>query len=342
MVFHYVKGVEHTEPPISGIDVGTLPLSFQKWFVEKGWSPRPSAGAYGAGTASENMLLIAPTGAGKTLGGFMASLTDLTERARYRLAPALSACTPSTSSPLKALAVDIERNLTARFRNGSADCHRNPHRRYALRAKRQRQKVRPPDILLTTPEQAPLLPPTRRFALFRDLKYVVLDAAAFARHLQTRPSAVAGARPRAPACARCPFHRPSATVAEPMDLRRYLALQGQGKPPAGLITVEGGAKPDISICTRKNASHGPGHSARYAGRLIRSVEVASDDAGVCHRRRRKGSFRSSGRLMTTICRSHCITARWMPGSAAGWKRPWRKTGYVPLLPPPPLDFGIDW
>ncbi|MBP8940494.1 MAG: ligase-associated DNA damage response DEXH box helicase, partial [Agrobacterium sp.] len=56
----------------------------------------------------------------------------------------------------------------------------------------------------------------------------------------------------------------SATVAEPMDLRRYLAPQGQGEPPAGLITVEGGAKPDIAILQTEERIPWSGHSASYA------------------------------------------------------------------------------
>ncbi len=81
--FHYFRGVKHIDPPILAKSAGTLPLPFQKWFAEKGWSPRAhqlelSARARGG----ENMLLIAPTGAGKTLGGFMASLTDLAERGK--------------------------------------------------------------------------------------------------------------------------------------------------------------------------------------------------------------------------------------------------------------------
>ena len=58
------------------------------------------------------MLLIAPTGAGKTLAGFLPSLVDLAERGRRRPGEAHRGVHTLYISQLKALAVDIERNLT--------------------------------------------------------------------------------------------------------------------------------------------------------------------------------------------------------------------------------------
>ncbi|TGU15429.1 DEAD/DEAH box helicase, partial [bacterium M00.F.Ca.ET.156.01.1.1] len=157
-VFHYVKGVEHTEPPISGIDVGTLPLSFQKWFVEKGWSPRAhQLELMARARGGENMLLIAPTGAGKTLGGFMASLTDLTERGKIPPGSGFVGVHTLYISPLKALAVDIERNLTKPVSEMGLPIVIETRTGHTPQARRQRHKVRPPDILLTTPEQISLL-----------------------------------------------------------------------------------------------------------------------------------------------------------------------------------------
>ena len=122
------------------------------------------------------MLLIAPTGAGKTLAGFLPALTDLCDRPKRRPGQARRGIHTLYISPLKALAVDIERNLakpvgemglpvTIETRTGDTPSH-----------KRQRQKLVPPDILLTTPEQLALLlasSDARRF--FEDLRYVVFD-----------------------------------------------------------------------------------------------------------------------------------------------------------------------
>ncbi len=80
-------------------------------FAEKGWSPRAHQLELSArARAGENMLLIAPTGAGKTLGGFMASLTDLAERGKVPPGSASSAL-HALHLAAQALAVDIERNL---------------------------------------------------------------------------------------------------------------------------------------------------------------------------------------------------------------------------------------
>ena len=58
-----------------------------------------------------SVLLIAPTGAGKTLAGFLPSLIDLAERPKRKPGEAYRGIHTLYISPLKALAVDIERNL---------------------------------------------------------------------------------------------------------------------------------------------------------------------------------------------------------------------------------------
>jgi ATP-dependent Lhr-like helicase len=107
--------------------------------------------------AGHSTLLIAPTGAGKTLAGFLPSLVELSDRGKRKPGAAGSGIHTLYISPLKALAVDIARNLEApvaemdlpvriETRTGDTPSH-----------KRQRQKLNPPDILLTTPEQIALL-----------------------------------------------------------------------------------------------------------------------------------------------------------------------------------------
>ena len=83
-----------------------LPEVFRDWFAEKGWSPHPhQLDMLRAATAGKHTLLIAPTGGGKTLSGFLPSLIGLAD-APYDGLHTLYI------SPLKALAVDIHRNLT--------------------------------------------------------------------------------------------------------------------------------------------------------------------------------------------------------------------------------------
>ena len=228
--FHYLRGVKHIDPPISAKSAGTLPLPFQKWFAEKGWSPRAhqlelSARARGR----ENMLLIAPTGAGKTLGGFMASLTDLAERGKVPPGSAFVGVHTLYISPLKALAVDIERNLMKPVSEMGLPITVETRTGDTPQGKRQRQKLKPPDILLTTPEQVSLLLANKEAErFFKDLKYVVLDelhSLVTSKRGHLLSLALARIRRHAPAMRTIGL---SATVADPMDLQRYLAPQVEG------------------------------------------------------------------------------------------------------------------
>src|SRR6185436_12156069 len=96
-----------------------LPEPFARWFAQRGWEPRAhQLELLAKARAGRSVLLIAPTGAGKTLAGFLPSLVELA-------APRESRALVSTGrdvrrdgglhtlyiSPLKALAVDIARNL---------------------------------------------------------------------------------------------------------------------------------------------------------------------------------------------------------------------------------------
>src|SRR6202012_4162860 len=85
---------------------GTLPELFANWFAAQGWTPRRHQLAMlAAARAGESVLLIAPTGGGKTLAGFLPTLVSLAQTPRAGLHTLYV-------SPLKALATDIARNLT--------------------------------------------------------------------------------------------------------------------------------------------------------------------------------------------------------------------------------------
>ncbi|TIW39502.1 MAG: DEAD/DEAH box helicase, partial [Mesorhizobium sp.] len=243
-----------------------LPEPFVRWFGQKGWSPRAhQLELLARAQAGQSVLLIAPTGAGKTLAGFMPSLIELANRPRRKPGEAHRGIHTLYISPLKALAVDIERNLgkpveeiglpvTIETRTGDTPSH-----------KRQRQKLAPPDILLTTPEQLALLIASndaRRF--FEDLRYIVLDELhSLVTSKRGHLLALGLARLRAfvPNLQTIGL---SATVAEPDELRRWLVAQNPPGEMAGLITVAGGAKPDISILDSQERVPWSGHSARYA------------------------------------------------------------------------------
>ncbi|MFN4207407.1 MAG: ligase-associated DNA damage response DEXH box helicase, partial [Agrobacterium albertimagni] len=248
-----------------------LPAPFVRWFGEKGWQPRDHqlellARARSGENGGESLLLIAPTGAGKTLAGFLPSLTELTERGRKKPGEAFTGIHTLYISPLKALAVDIERNLmkpvtemglaiTIENRTGDTPAH-----------KRQRQKTNPPDILLTTPEQvALLLSHSDAIRFFKDLRYVIFDelhSLVTSKRGHLLSLGLARLRKLAPDLKTIGL---SATVAQPMDLRRWLVAQRQDEEAAaGLITVEGGARPNITILQTEDRIPWSGHRAVYA------------------------------------------------------------------------------
>ena len=215
----------------------------------------------------ENMLLIAPTGAGKTLGGFLASLTDLTLQQKSRKLPgeAFRGVHTLYISPLKALAVDIERNLMKPVSEMGLPITVETRTGDTPQGKRQRQKLNPPDILLTTPEQVALLLANREAErFFKDLKFVVLDelhSLVTSKRGHLLSLGLARLRKHAPGMRTIGL---SATVAEPMELRQWLAPQHCDTGPAGVITVSGGAKPDIAILHAQERIPWSGHSAQYA------------------------------------------------------------------------------
>ncbi|MFZ5670807.1 MAG: ligase-associated DNA damage response DEXH box helicase [Pseudomonadota bacterium] len=151
-----------------------LPARFAAWFDSRGWAPRPHQLAMvEKARAGRDALLIAPTGGGKTLAGFLPSLIELAARP-----PANGPRGIHTLyiSPLKALAVDVERNLAAPIREMGLPIIAESRTGDTGVARKQRQRVKPPDMLLTTPEQlALLLAWDGARACFEDLSCVIVD-----------------------------------------------------------------------------------------------------------------------------------------------------------------------
>ena len=147
-----------------------LPAPFADWFAARGWRlRRHQADMLAAGQNGEHALLVAATGAGKTLSGFLPSLVDLAERPTDRLHTLYV-------SPLKALAADVERNLLGPIADMELDISVESRSGDTSSDKKARQRSRPPNILLTTPESLSLLlsyPDS--FTMFADLKTVVID-----------------------------------------------------------------------------------------------------------------------------------------------------------------------
>lgn len=129
-----------------------------------------------AGEAGSHALLVAPTGGGKTLAGFLPSLIDLAERGPKPATGPGSGVHTLYLSPLKALTTDVERNLMTPIREIGLNIHVETRTGDTKQSKRQRQRDFPPDILLTTPEQLALFCAWEGArSYFADLRCVVLD-----------------------------------------------------------------------------------------------------------------------------------------------------------------------
>ena len=141
--------------PAVAQDAPTLPAVFEQWFASRGWTPRDHQLALlKAASERRPALLIAPTGAGKTLAGFLPSLVSLAQRARAKKGAGLHTL---YISPLKALAVDVARNVMAPIAEMGLPIRTETRTGDTPLSRRQRQRTRPPHILMTTPEQIALL-----------------------------------------------------------------------------------------------------------------------------------------------------------------------------------------
>jgi len=250
------------------IETNLLPPKFEAWFASRGWRPRAHQLALlEHGLAGRSVLLIAPTGAGKTLAGFLPSLVDLAARPKWKPGTRRRGVHTLYVSPLKALAVDIERNLETPVQGIGLDVAIETRTGDTSASRRQRQKLIPPDILLTTPEQLALLLAGRDAeTFFEDVKTVILDEL-HALVTSKRGDLLALGLSRLRAIA--PDIRAvglSATVADPDELRAWLVPQAPREPLAlsEIVTVTGGARPDIRIFEADEAIPWAGHSARYA------------------------------------------------------------------------------
>jgi ATP-dependent Lhr-like helicase len=233
-----------------------LPAYVEAWFGARGWAAHPYQRALmDAFARRQSTLLIAPTGGGKTLSGFLPSLIDIHETAAHGLHTLYI-------SPLKALANDIERNLhrpiaemalavTVESRTGDTPA-----------AKRRRQRDRPPNILLTTPESLMLMlsfPHARK--LFGNLRAVIVDEVhSFAPTKRGDFTALALARLATFAPEQVRFGL-SATAAQPEKLAEWLCGV---TAPAQILDASHRVRPQVRIMPSAKRMPYGGYLPRYA------------------------------------------------------------------------------
>ncbi|MFZ4069273.1 MAG: ligase-associated DNA damage response DEXH box helicase [Caulobacterales bacterium] len=249
---------------------GALPARFNDWFLQRGWAPRAHQLALfqAIRDGAQSALLIAPTGGGKTLAGFLPSLVDLAQSQNPR-----GVLHTLYISPLKALSEDVARNLTTPVGEMALPIRIETRTGDTPAAKRQRQRAFPPDILLTTPEQVCLLmASTHARAFFADLRTIIIDeihAIAPTKRGDLLALALAHIAGFAPGVRRIGL---SATVAEPPQLARWLGADTR------IVTGAAGAAPIIGVLDSAARIPWAGHTGRHAMaevyQAIRGARVA--------------------------------------------------------------------
>ncbi len=306
----------------------TLPPAFQDWFARQGWTPHPHQLDLLAATG--DTLLIAPTGGGKTLAGFLPSLVEL--------ADGWQGLHTLYVSPLKALTADIGRNLARPVADLGLPIRVEDRTGDTTQPARQRQRTDPPQILLTTPESLALMlsyPEAPR--IFGGLRRVVLDElhalakskrgdqlmlglARLRRWRRGWPRPAFGARSRTPTRwprfmgRRCGHQRRS----RPRSRHRHAAHRRRralGRAATGIMRCP-------RCWPRSGAQTRPSFSSTPA-------------------RRRNCTSRSCGPPTTTTCPSACITAACRARPPAGRSRDGCR-GIARRGRTGSLDLGIDW
>ena len=239
-----------------------LPERFLRWFQKKGWDLHSHQFAMlDAARHHQSALLVAPTGGGKTLAGFLPSLITLADKANI-LEPPKASLHTLYISPLKALAADIERNLMLPITEMDLPLRAEMRTGDTSASDRQRQRQNPPDILITTPESLQLmLAWDDADHMFGALDTVILDEL----------HALAGSKRGdllALLLARLRCFNPdlrvvglSATIATPDHLRGWLHPD-----PNRVRIIHGQASPkaDLTLLDKADTIPWAGHSANYA------------------------------------------------------------------------------
>ena len=235
-----------------------LPARFTDWFAARDWRAHDHQLAMlDAARNGEDALLIAPTGGGKTLAGFLPSLVEIAETEPAGLHTLYI-------SPLKALAVDIERNLQSPIEEMGLTITAETRTGDTPQRKRQRQREKPPHLLLTTPESlALLLSYADAPRMFRRLRTIIVDEL----------HALAGTK-RGDLLALCMSRLStlaqnsrrvglSATVAWPEYLAAWLSPQTDADSVRRIVSEEA-VEPEIRILETREEMPWSGHMATHA------------------------------------------------------------------------------
>ncbi|MBI1171595.1 ligase-associated DNA damage response DEXH box helicase [bacterium] len=228
-----------------------LPSPLSAWFQTQGWTLHPHQLAMLGRAQDTSTLLIAPTGGGKTLAGFLPSLAELAQG--YQGLHTLYI------SPLKALAADIRRNLRRPVEGAGLPIRIEDRTGDTSYTQRRRQRADPPHILLTTPESlALLLSYEDAPRIFAGLQRVILDeihALTESKRGDQLMLQIARLASLSPGLRRVGL---SATVEDPPALARFLG------PATQILQADPGPDPDIRMLTTDTPPPWSGGGGAYA------------------------------------------------------------------------------
>ncbi len=228
-----------------------LPPNLTAWLKSQGWTLHPHQIDMLRRAQNPATLLIAPTGGGKTLAGFLPSLAELAQghKGLHTL----------YISPLKALTADIRRNLRRPVEGANLPIRIEDRTGDTTYTQRRRQRADPPHILLTTPESlALLLSYEDAPRIFAGLKRVIIDeihALAESKRGDQLMLQLARLETLSPGLRRIGL---SATVENPIALARFLG------PQTDILLADPGPDPDISMLVTSEPPPWSGGGGKYA------------------------------------------------------------------------------
>ncbi len=232
-----------------------LPASFHDWFASKGWSVHPHQADMVARADEASLVLIAPTGGGKTLAGFLPTLAELADGGHQGLHTIYV-------SPLKALAADIRRNLGTPIEEMGLPIRVEDRTGDTSYTQKRRQRADPPHILLTTPESlALLLTYEDAPRIFAGLSRVIVDeihALAESKRGDQLMLCLAELQALAPNMRRVGL---SATVEDPTAIAHFLARHPD---PCPILHADPGPEPDIAMLATEDLPPWSGGGGKYA------------------------------------------------------------------------------
>lgn len=233
----------------------SLPQPITSWFDARGWSIHPHQQAMLDRAGDPATLLIAPTGGGKTLAGFLPSLVELSGDTHTGLHTLYV-------SPLKALAADIKRNLRGPVDEMDLPIRIEDRTGDTPASRKKAQRVDPPHILLTTPESlALLLSYEDAPRMFAGLSRIVVDeihALADSKRGDQLVLALSRLQSICPNLRRVGL---SATVEDPAAIASLLARHPD---PCAVLTADPGPPADIRMLRTEVPPPWSGGGAAYA------------------------------------------------------------------------------